>query len=966
MVASSSLARLKMAHRWVVGAAFIAVLGVGLVFCGLLEQGREADARTLALETSVHMSRQIDQHLAQNLSATYALAALIRQGRGRVESFDAIASEFLSLHPGVSALQLAPDGVIRQSVPLVGNEKAIGHNLLTDERRNKEALLAVQTGKLTLAGPFDLRQGGMAVIGRLPVFLGERNQEFWGFATALIRMDGFLKLSRIEELELQGYGYELWRTHPDSNEKHVFARSLSALADSPVTASIDVPNGRWHLSVAPIGGWTNYQWVIIQLLAVIALAIVSAWLVALYLRAQYSLAQSSARYRSLYQKTPAIMHSIDAEGRLVAVSDSWLKVLGYTAEEVIGRKSTDFFTEESRRYAVETVLPEFFRTGAVTDIPYQAVTKDGRTLDVLLSAISEQDAGSRMVRSLAVMTDVTQRKRAERALQDAKNYAENLIQTANVMIVELDQDGRLRRFNQAAQEVTGYSLQDVEGANWFELIAPKERYPAVWAEFAQMIATDGRIGQFENPILTKTGEERRIVWRNSQIVESGQVVGTLSFGMDVTEQRAIHDRLQQSEASLREAQSIALIGNWLYDLKKQELFWSDEIFHILEIDPATVHPSSRVFLERVHPDEIDRVKMAYAHFRTYHQPYEIVTQLLMPDGMIKYVSQRTRAVLGPNGVVLRYIGTLQDITMQTLQDMAFKESEERFRTIADYTYDWEYWQGTQGEMLYVSPSCERITGYSAADFISNPELIVQIVHPEDRESYVSHKRDITGKAHGDLTYRILTKDGQVRWVAHGCRAVFSHKGQPRGRRGSNRDITDLKLAEQRAHQLAYFDSLTNLPNRRMLMDRLQHGLTQAKRFQRALAVMFLDLDRFKQINDTLGHDAGDKLLVEVAERLSLCVRQGDTVSRTGGDEFIIVLPEISHPGDATKVAEKILEAISKPILVAGQEVDTSTSIGIAVYPVDGEDDAEELMKKADSAMYEAKRSGRNRYCMLGG
>ena len=173
------------------------------------------------------------------------------------------------------------------------------------------------------------------------------------------------------------------------------------------------------------------------------------------------------------------------------------------------------------------------------------------------------------------------------------------------------------------------------------------------------------------------------------------------------------------------------------------------------------------------------------------------------------------------------------------------------------------------------------------------------------------------------------------------------------------DITDRKRSHEQIHWMAHYDILTNLPNRRLLLDRLKQALSQAKRFQRSLAIMYLDLDEFKQINDTLGHDIGDELLKSVAGRLQACVRGMDTVCRQGGDEFIIVLTEITQPQDAAIVAEKIINAICEPICLQKNELHVTTSIGIAIYPVNGTDDANELMKKADIAMYEVKNTGRN-------
>jgi diguanylate cyclase (GGDEF)-like protein len=175
------------------------------------------------------------------------------------------------------------------------------------------------------------------------------------------------------------------------------------------------------------------------------------------------------------------------------------------------------------------------------------------------------------------------------------------------------------------------------------------------------------------------------------------------------------------------------------------------------------------------------------------------------------------------------------------------------------------------------------------------------------------------------------------------------------------DITALKETEEQIRQLAYYDTLTGLPNRRLLLDRLNHALTQARRFGRSMAVMFLDLDHFKQINDTLGHSVGDELLKQVAQRLTGCVRAGDTIARPGGDEFVIVLTEIGHPLDAARVAEKIIEALSTPVQIDARQVPITTSIGIALFPENDSDDVEELMIKADMAMYAAKEAGRNAY-----
>jgi diguanylate cyclase (GGDEF)-like protein/PAS domain S-box-containing protein len=659
-----------------------------------------------------------------------------------------------------------------------------------------------------------------------------------------------------------------------------------------------------------------------------------------------------------------MMHSINAQGRILCVSQKWLDTLGYAEEEVIGRLSADFLSENSRRYAIENVLPEFFRTGNCSDIPYQFITKSGGIIDVLLSAMVERDEHGHVTHSIAVMQNVTSLNQVRLQLEKAKIHAESLLRTANVMVVELDPSGTFIRGNAEAERITGYSSEELQGVNWFAKIVPRDRYPEVWQEFARLLANQ-QVDAFENPILTKDGHERYVTWRNSIVTEGGKTVGTLSVGLDVTEHKQLEKRLFSSEAALKNAQSVAQIGSWTFEFGSNELTWSDQVFHILELDPLNTRPSKEAFLKMVLPEDHFEAKRTYKRALLSQRPYEFRYQLHFPDGSLKYAHQHTEITFDDKGEPIRVVGTLQDVTLSVLQEIAFQESEERFRTIADYTYDWEYWQGEGKEILYISPSCLRVTGYSQAEFIGNPNLLETIIHPDDAEAYRLNRSQIAANKENHLDFRITTKQGEQRWIAHGCRAVFTSKGLPNGRRVSNRDITDLKNAEQLAQKLAFFDALTGLPNRRMLLDRLEQSLSQARRFGRTMALMFIDLDSFKEVNDTHGHDVGDALLIEVAARFSRCIRAGDTVARTGGDEFIVILPELSMPSAATVIADKLLNSLSDPIDSLGQLLKMTASIGIATFAAGETDTAAELMKKADLAMYQAKRTGRNQWVVYG-
>jgi diguanylate cyclase (GGDEF)-like protein/PAS domain S-box-containing protein len=210
----------------------------------------------------------------------------------------------------------------------------------------------------------------------------------------------------------------------------------------------------------------------------------------------------------------------------------------------------------------------------------------------------------------------------------------------------------------------------------------------------------------------------------------------------------------------------------------------------------------------------------------------------------------------------------------------------------------------------------------------------------------------------DLEMRIRTKAGEARWLLVNAVGVFDPQGRRIGQRGAARDITERKQAEARITHLATRDALTDLPNRVLLNDRLQQALVSAARHRTGVAVLFIDLDRFKNINDSLGHDVGDELLRCVAGRLAGCLRSGDTLARLGGDEFVAVLEGLRTSDDARLVGEKLLEALAAPFSIGGQLLSTTASIGASLYPGDG-DDPGTLMRNADAAMYHAKGAGRN-------
>ncbi len=280
--------------------------------------------------------------------------------------------------------------------------------------------------------------------------------------------------------------------------------------------------------------------------------------------------------------------------------------------------------------------------------------------------------------------------------------------------------------------------------------------------------------------------------------------------------------------------------------------------------------------------------------------------------------------------------------------------------MAEHSVDWIWSMDAQGRHTYCNQRGVQNLGYTLDAFLAlNP---ASLIHPEDRHFYreIWRQARASGTGWKNVVLRWRHRDGSYRTIESSASAVFNAAGTLTGFQGVDRDITERKEAEERIEFLAQHDALTGLPNRVLLRDRFAQAVARAGRTHARVAMLFLDLDNFKMVNDTLGHAAGDQLLLDVVGRLAGSTRESDTISRLGGDEFVVLLNDIPELETVERIAGDILSRVSEPMQVGGHSLNMSCSIGIAVYPDDG-NDFDTLMQKADVAMYNAKDAGRRTY-----
>jgi len=556
--------------------------------------------------------------------------------------------------------------------------------------------------------------------------------------------------------------------------------------------------------------------------------------------------------------------------------------------------------------------------------------------------------------------DITNRVKAEKALRESEALFRTMTNAMPQIVWSTDADGYHDYFNDQWYEFAGVPEGSTHGESWIGLIHPNdwERTTKIWRHSLET----GEPYEMEYRVRNRHGQYRWTLARALPVRdEKGVIFRWMGTTTDIHEQKMAQDALRESEQRYRLLYEnapmgiahIDLGGHWTYANRKfAEItgYTPEELVGLsyLDVTPAEERATSTEFTKKLLAGEME-----------IHRE----RRMLRKDGSTSWIRLTARMLRDESGKPQYGIAIFEDINERKQAEAALRESEERFRAtfenaplgIAKATLD--------GVLTSANPKVLEILGYSQEEFTRLS--ITDIIHPADLEQTLSNfQKLVSGQTSSCVSERrYIRRDGSFVWM-NATTAVMQIDGMPKYVIAILEDVTarrraeeDLRQALEQSYHLANHDVLTGLANRARFNDRLQDALCYAKRDGHLVAVHLLDLDRFKAINDTLGHHIGDLLLKEVAHRIKAQTRATDVVARLGGDEFVVIQTHLAAPSAAGVLAEKIVEELGRTFVLEGQEVHSGTSIGIALFPNDAID-PEHLVKLADLALYEAKSRGR--------
>ncbi len=659
-----------------------------------------------------------------------------------------------------------------------------------------------------------------------------------------------------------------------------------------------------------------------------------------------------AAMQALADLLPVAVFMKDAQSRFLLMNKTCEAQWGMSFADLKGNDAAVLFPPEQMAWFLAKDR-EIFAGGQAVDFEesfWNAELHQNRVGHTFKKPL--YDAAGKPLYLICITLDITESRDASRDLQLSEEKLRTMFDMSPLGMARNTMDGRFIEANRAFLDIVGYSLEELNQLSYWDL-TPR-RYADEEVAQLESLRSQSRYGPYEKEYIRRDSKHIPVRLNGVAITGSDGEKFIWSIVEDISAYKRAQQALAESEARFRLGFENANIGMYLVDLDGKLLQVNRQMCRMFgysraELEGMHVNDITHPDSISTSPDFMARAEAGDIEHAEFEKKY------IHKSGELVWGQVSSSLVRDAEGKPMYFISHVTDITERKL-------ATEKLQLAAlVYEKSGEGMMVTDGEhrILDVNPAFTRTTGYTLEEVVGRTPHFLNSGR-QDEAFYRDMLRaiQVTGRWQGEIWNR--RKDGSVYAEWQSINTIFNPDGSVHRHVALFSDITQKKLSDELIWRQANFDSLTNLPNRRMFQDRLGQEMKRSIRSGLPLALMFIDLDHFKQVNDTLGHDLGDRLLVEAAGRIASCVRESDTVARLGGDEFTVIVPALEDVDSVDRIAQTIITRLSQPFRLGDESAYVSASIGITMYPADAPD-VDALLKHADQAMYVAKSAGRNRF-----
>jgi len=653
------------------------------------------------------------------------------------------------------------------------------------------------------------------------------------------------------------------------------------------------------------------------------------------------------KFKTLFEALPDGCAVLDVETKSVEFNGAVCHMLGYTPEEFLQLRVSDYEALQSSE-EIEGRAKQIIENGWAS-FETKHRRKNGSLIDVWVNVVAIRLEG--VPHFLAIYRDITERKRQKIELERKSAFLQTILATIPDLIWIKDIDGNYLMANPMFERLYGVSEAELLGKNDFDFVDPK--LAQFFRDNDQKALDSGVPRSNEEYLVFADGSYEGMFDTIKTPMKdiNGNVIGVVGIARDISERKRKEDEISQ-------LQSMAHIGTWEWDIKEDRFSGSDEAFQIFGLEPQDGLKLEQI-LGLFIPEDREKVRYQLLQASKESSSLGSTYRIILPSGAMRWIQTHTEIRHDAKGNPIKAIGLFQDITERKENEEAIKRKDEDLNKAQSLAHIGSWRLDVQNNTLEWSDETYRIFGVEKGEILSY-ESFLRVIHPDDKEKVdYAWKEALQGKPYY-IEHRIVL-DGKTEWIAEQAHLQFDENGKLLAGVGTAQVITERKQHEEELRHLANHDALTGLSNRTFLLSYLEQAIPKSLRNGTTLALLLFDLDRFKDVNDSFGHHAGDELLIQVSKRVKERLRDDDLIARLGGDEFAIILENVEDPEDAGRVAEELIEILEQSYrLGAGIEVHIGASAGIVLCPMHGKQ-GQDLLQYADAALYRSKAEGRGTY-----